>query len=373
MEYVNSVEKHSGHQIMKLNILAEEDVKVLRSDNGGEYTSDKFTKFCADKGILHEFTVPYCPQQNGVAERLNRTIMEGARSMLYQAKLPLDFWAEACSIAVYLHNRSPTAALKDETPFQRLFGRRPDISNLRVFGCVSYVHVPDSQRRKLDAKAHRAIFVGYPPGVKGYKLYDLEKKKFIVSRNVQFFEENFDHSDEKVKSDDAGQADLKFIYPDMNQENESVPVPLLPEAPQVQDNVKPPVQEYVEPAPVQNVETVGAPPRESLSEEEPVRRTYQDAFMEEVRNLGPVRQRRMPSRFQDYDCLSTGNWMFDLHVNSNQTGYRCSSWSLVSVYVKAQQRPLDGCETCSTIPQRNFELWPEILCSWRANRIKWLQ
>lgn len=142
--------------------------------------------------------------------------MEGARLMLYQAKLPLDFWAEACSIAVYLQNRSPTAALKDETPFQRLFGRRPDISNLRVFGCVSYVHVPDSQRRKLDAKAHRAIFVGYPPGVKGYKLYDLEKKKFIVSRNVQFFEENFDHCDEKVKSDDAGQADLKFIYPDMN-------------------------------------------------------------------------------------------------------------------------------------------------------------
>ena len=88
---------------------------------------------------------------------------------------------------------------------------------------MSYVHVPDSQRRKLDAKAHRAIFVGYPPGVKGYKLYDLERKKFIMSRNVQFFEENFDHSDEKVKSDDAGQADLKFIYPDMNQENESVP------------------------------------------------------------------------------------------------------------------------------------------------------
>ena len=151
MECVNSVKKHTGHQIMKLNILAEEDVKVLRSDNGGEYASDKFTKFCANKGILHEFTVPYCPQQNGVAERLNRTIMQGARSMLYQAKLPLEFWAEACSTAVCLHNRSPTAASKDETPFHCLFGRRPDISNLRVFGCVSYVHVPDSQRRKLDA------------------------------------------------------------------------------------------------------------------------------------------------------------------------------------------------------------------------------
>ena len=184
-EYVNSVEKHTDQQIMKLNILAEDDVKVLRSDNGGEYTSNNFAKFCGEKGISHEFTVPYCPQQNGVAERMNRTIMERARSMLYQAKLPLDFWAEACSTAVYLHNRSPTTALKDETPF---------VSHLRVFGCVSYVHVPDGQRRKLDAKACKSIFVGYPPGVKGYKLYDLEKKKFVVSRDVQFFE----HFDEII-------------------------------------------------------------------------------------------------------------------------------------------------------------------------------
>ena len=164
-EYVNSVEKHTGHQIMKLNILAEDDVKVMRSDNGGEYTWNNFAKICGEKGISHEFTVPYCPQQNGVAERMNCTIMEGARSMLFQAKLPLEFWAEACSTAVYLHNRSPTTALKDETPFERLFGRRPDISHLRVFGCVSYLHVPDGQRRELDAKARKSIFVGYPPGV----------------------------------------------------------------------------------------------------------------------------------------------------------------------------------------------------------------
>ena len=92
---------------------------------------------------------------DGVAERLNRTILEAARSILYQAKLSLNFWAEACSIAVYLHNRSPTTALKDGTPFESLFGRRPDISNLRVFGCVSYERIPESQRRKLDAKAHK--------------------------------------------------------------------------------------------------------------------------------------------------------------------------------------------------------------------------
>ena len=132
MEYVNSAEKHTAYHISKLNILSEEDVKVLRSDNGGEYTSNNFAKFCAEKGISHEFTVPYCPQQNGVAERMNRTIMEGARSMLYPATLPLEFWAEACSTAVYLHNRSPTTALKDKTPFESLFRRRPDISQLKI-------------------------------------------------------------------------------------------------------------------------------------------------------------------------------------------------------------------------------------------------
>ena len=130
-EYVNSVEKHTGCQIEKLNILTDVDVKVLRSDNGGEYTCKNFNMFCGEKGISHEFTAPYCPQQNGVAERLYRTIMEGARSMLYQANLPLEFWAEACHTAVYLHNRSPTTALKDDTPFERLFGRRPDSLWLR--------------------------------------------------------------------------------------------------------------------------------------------------------------------------------------------------------------------------------------------------
>ena len=88
---------------------------------------------------------------------------------------------------------------------------------------MSYAYIPDSQRRKLDAKAHKEIFVGYPPGVKGYRLYDLEKKKkkkkkkFVVSRDIQFFEGNFDNFDEKAKLDDAGQADLRLIFPDMNE------------------------------------------------------------------------------------------------------------------------------------------------------------
>ena len=318
MEYVNSVEKHTGSHITKLNILSEEDFKVLRSDNGGEYTSNRFAKFCAEKGITHEFTVPYCPQQNGVAEWMNRTIMEGARLMLYHAKLPLEFWAEACSTAVYLHNRSPTTALKDQTPFERLFDRRPDISQLNVFGCVSYVHIPDDQRRKVDTRAHKAIFVGYPPGVKRYKLYDPEKKKFVVSRDVQFFEDNFDHFKE------GHPVDMKSIFPDMNEGSESVPELPLNEEPAVPEQVEPPAQKNGEPVVPrdvkppglrdvestipQNVEAVGAP-----NEEAPVKRTCEDKFMEEARNLGPVKQRRKPSRFRDDDddddCLLVNSVM----------------------------------------------------------------
>ena len=246
-------------------------------------------------------------------ESTPRTIMERARSMLYQAKLPLDFWAEACSTAVYLHNRSPTTALKDETPFERLFGRRPDISHLRAFGCVSYVHVPDGQRRKLDAKACKSIFVGYPPGVKGYKLYDLEKKKFVVSRDVQFFEQNFDHFDE-IKLKDAVQADMRSIFPDADQESERVTQHSVPEEPAVPENVEPAVPQIVKP--------VGVPNKEA-----PVRRTYEDVFMEEVRNLPPVRERRMPSKFGDEDCL-----LVDSEIDEPKTvqealnGEQCVQW-----------------------------------------------
>ena len=151
----------------KVKVLIGEIVKTLRSDNGGEYTSKEFDMFCTKKGISREFTNPYCPEQNGVAERFNRTMIESARSMLYHSKLPLKFWAEAVSTAVYIRNRCPTVALKNKTPFECRFNRVPDVSHLRVFGSICYVHIPDGQRKKFDAKSYKGIFVGYPEGTKG--------------------------------------------------------------------------------------------------------------------------------------------------------------------------------------------------------------
>ena len=149
------------------------NVKVLRSDNGGEYCSKAFKAYLKESGIVHQTTVPYNPAQNGVAERMNRTLLETSRSMMAHSKVPFEFWAEATNTVVYLRNRSPTTALKGETPFEKLFNRKPDVSNLRVFGCKSFVHIPDHQRKKLQRKSRMCIFMGYPEGTKGFKLYDM--------------------------------------------------------------------------------------------------------------------------------------------------------------------------------------------------------
>ncbi len=336
-EYVTYVEKQGGDHT---------NVKLLRTDNGGEYTSNDFVKYCTEKGISHQFTNPYCPEQNGVAERLNRTIIEATRSMIYQAGLPLNFWAEACNTAIYLHNRSPTTALRNKTPYECLFGTKPDISHLRVFGCMCYVHIPDSRRRKLDQKANRAIFVGYPQGTKGYKLYDLEKKSFVISRDVTFFEKKFHQFDEQSKSDSAKQLE-NFITSDDDDEVERLAVPNgevndhgvdhnVPEIPD--EEIYEPVgengvRENQQQVPEnENVEPVG--------ENERLRnlRTYEDLFMENVRNLGPVRQRRVPNRFRDEATPTTESLTSEIGepkgVQDALSGEHANEWkhAMISEY-----------------------------------------
>ncbi len=99
-----------------------------------------FTKFCTSKGIVHQLTNPYTPEQNGTAERLNRTLIESAKSMLFHAGLPLQFWAEAVNTATYLHNRSPISSLPDKTPYECWYGTKPNVSNLKIFGSICFVH-----------------------------------------------------------------------------------------------------------------------------------------------------------------------------------------------------------------------------------------
>jgi transposase InsO family protein len=171
------VEKQSGHFI-----------KVLRSDNGKEYTSNEFDNFCEVEGVDRQLTVGYTPQQNGVSERKNQTVMEMAKSMLHEKKLPKAFWAEAVYTAVYLLNRCPTKAVWNMTPIEAWNGRKPSVTHLKVFGCICYAQVPKEKRRKLDEASEKCIFIGYSSQSKGYKVYNLKSKKVVVSRDVLFDE-----------------------------------------------------------------------------------------------------------------------------------------------------------------------------------------
>ena len=163
-------------------------IKCLRSDNGTEYTDIKFKELCEQHGIKRHFTVRKTPQQNGVAERMNRTIAERARCLRLNAGLAKNFWAEAVNMACFLINRSPRARLDGRVSEEVWIGSEVDYSSLRVFGCPAYVHVSSDERSKLDAKSKQCVFLGYQKGVKGFKLWDPKANKIVISRDVVFDE-----------------------------------------------------------------------------------------------------------------------------------------------------------------------------------------
>lgn len=168
-------------------------IKVIRSDNGGEYVSKSIKRFFESKGIRHQTTAPRTPEQNGVAERSNRTIIEIARCMLIESKLSKEFWAEAVATAVYLKNRAGTVSLNGKTPYEALYGSKPDIGHLKVFGCNAFVLDPN-RPTKLDAKSYKVKFIGYFEDSKAYRFYDTEQKKLIKSRDAVFLETSFDNT-----------------------------------------------------------------------------------------------------------------------------------------------------------------------------------
>jgi transposase InsO family protein len=116
-------------------------IKVLRSENGGEYTSTKFAEFCAEQGIWRQLAIPNNPQQNRVVERRNMAIVGATRLMLHDEAFPLFLWVEACGIAIYLQNKNPHRVLETKTPEEAFTRRRLDVEHLCIFGCFTYSHV----------------------------------------------------------------------------------------------------------------------------------------------------------------------------------------------------------------------------------------
>ncbi|CAI7890640.1 unnamed protein product [Closterium sp. NIES-53] len=177
-EWMPRAQRESGHK-----------VKVIRTDNGGEFIGAGFEAVLKKKGIQHQLTVPHNPQQNGVAERFNRTLQEGARTLLGCAGLPDPFWVSALRQVALVKNRVlATVGDKQWVPYTKWYGSAPAVNMLRAYGCMVVFHVPKEKRGKLEASGRWGVHLGLAKDHKGWLIWDLTRQQLTVSRDVKFFE-----------------------------------------------------------------------------------------------------------------------------------------------------------------------------------------
>jgi hypothetical protein len=164
-------------------------IKAFRTDRGGgEFTSNSFLEFCSERGIKRHLTAPYSPQQNGVVERRNQSVLAMARSMMKAKAVPARLWGEAVMTAVFLLNRASTRSLVGRTPYEAWHGERPAVHFLRVFDCVAHVKITKPNAGKLDDRSTKMVMIGYEAGSKAYRVYDPVANRVHVTRDVVFEE-----------------------------------------------------------------------------------------------------------------------------------------------------------------------------------------
>lgn len=164
-------------------------VKIVRRDNGTEFTC--LSTFFTQQGIVHQTSCVGTPQQNGRVERKHRHILNVARSLLFQASLPVRFWGEVILTAAHLINRTPTKLHNGRTRYEILYGEQPSFSEVRVFGSSCYAHLRSRDKDKFGPRSRHCIFVGYPFGKKGWRVFDLATEEYFVSHDVVFQEDVF--------------------------------------------------------------------------------------------------------------------------------------------------------------------------------------
>ncbi|CAM8920044.1 unnamed protein product [Rhodiola kirilowii] len=202
LTFKENVEGVLGLRIKKFQI------KKFHTDNGGEFTSRIFFNFCRQSGIRRELSCSCTPQQNGIAERKIRHLTETCRSWLHAKKFPKSLWAEGMICAAYVINRLPLSPNNMRTPYELMFGEKPSVKHFKVFGSLCYVHVPDSTRRKFDAKVKKCIFIGYDERKKGWKCMDPETHTFAVSRDVVFDEVSSYYSTNVTEESSLRESDI---------------------------------------------------------------------------------------------------------------------------------------------------------------------
>ncbi|GJU33761.1 putative ribonuclease H-like domain-containing protein [Tanacetum coccineum] len=187
-------------------------VKTIRCDHGTEFKNHLMNEFCAKKGIKREYSIARTPQQNGVAERKNRTLIEAARTMLADSLLPIQFWAEAVNTACYVLNRVLVTKPQMKTPYEILMGRSPNISFMRPFGCPLTILNTLDQLGKFDGKSEEGYLLGYSTSSKGFRVYNRVTRKVQDCLHVDFLE---DQENQKGKGPDW-MFDLELLTPSMN-------------------------------------------------------------------------------------------------------------------------------------------------------------
>jgi hypothetical protein len=184
------------------------DIKIFRSDGGGEFVNSTLEQYFKSQGIVHQTSVPRTPEQNGAAERLNRSLLEGTRTILHESGLPHSCWAEAITTVNHVRNMT-TITSKGKTPYELWYGKAPDVSALRVFGSTAYVRVDSTQRGKLQATSIRGRMVGYDTTSKGYRIL-LDKGRVITARDVIFDENPMTTTGQRPSSELEPAADSEF-------------------------------------------------------------------------------------------------------------------------------------------------------------------
>ncbi|XP_026384901.1 uncharacterized protein LOC113280497 [Papaver somniferum] len=190
-------------ELVFLNFIAlikrqfNKEIKNVRSDNGTEFNT--LLGYFQTNEIIFETSCVGTPQQNGRVERKHQHIMNVARALRFQANFPIQFWGECALTAAYLINRTPTPILNNKTPYEIMFGKVPPYDQLKVFGCLCYVHNQNSKGDKFASRGRRCVFLGYPFGKKAWQVYDLDTKQFLVSIDVDFYEHQFPYIKKNVE------------------------------------------------------------------------------------------------------------------------------------------------------------------------------
>jgi hypothetical protein len=188
-------------------------VKKIRSDNGFEFKNLQVEEYLDEEGIKHEFSAPYTPQQNGVVERKNRTLIGMARTMLGEFKTPERFWSEAVNTACHAINRVYLHRLLKKTSYELLTGNKPNVSYFRVFGSKCYILVKRGRNSKFAPKAVEGFLLGYDSNIKAYSVFNKSSGLVEVSSDVVFDETNGSPREQVDDPNDVDEYDYQRFDP----------------------------------------------------------------------------------------------------------------------------------------------------------------